>query len=134
MSIMSRSRPSRTRRVGEDPAEFGRMRTFKKEPGDKEPDYRISREAFQFYLAELRMEMRKCLDKSERYRDIFWLIEDGYQREQLLAPHQVDARMKINAEAMSAQALNAMYDRWAMKYAEVIQAEVAYADFMGWGK
>lgn len=134
MGIMSRNRPSRTRRVGEDPAEFGRTRTFKKEPGDKAPDYRVSREAFQFYLSDLRMEMRKCLDKSERYRDTFCLIEDSYREEQLLAPHQVDARMKTNAEAMSAQALNAMYDRWAQKYAEVIQAEIAYANFMGWGK
>lgn len=122
----------------EDPVELGFARTFRK-PGPfgghlGRDQHVVAAKDFPAYLDELRILMRKCLDNSEKARDTYYALKDAYQKEKGLEGHALDEALKLNAKAQKAISDNVMYDRWAMKYAEVLQAEVAYANFMGWGK
>lgn len=123
-------------RIGfKDPAEFGFKRLFKDpdRKGGSEWPHVIPKDMLPQYLDELRMLMRKYLDLSEKARDSYYLIKQAYAKEQHLGSVELDAALQRNTKAQKAVSDNIMYDRWATKYAAVLQAEIAYATFMGWG-
>lgn len=114
-----------------DPLELGYERTFKTKKHDRTDGYALVGDAFTAYLYNLRFQMRACLDKSEKARDTFYVLKDAYEGERNLTGPELEAAMKNNAKAQAAVADNIMYDRWATKYAAVLQAEIAYANFTG---
>jgi len=124
----SSSRP--TYHVVTDPAELGIERTFR---NSKRQAVVVFREEFIQYLDDLRFEMRQCLDKSEKARDTYYMLKQAYQHEKGLSGAELERAMdRPGSRAQSAVSDNIMYDRWAAKYAAIIQAEIAYANYAGW--
>lgn len=115
----------------DDPIVLGYERTFK---NSRQKDTTITRDDFCDYLNYLRYEMRKCLDKSEKARDTYYAYRDAFADERGLTGFELDEALKVKREAQAAISDNQMYDRWAQKYASVLQAEAAYATFVGWGR
>jgi len=118
-------------KVVKDPFEVDYERTFRNSKRDTDK-YVVTAEDFLTYLGDLRHEMRRCLDASEKARDTYRMIKAAFRAERQLTTTEIDEMMKRNPKAVSAASDNIMYDRWAAKYAEIIQAEIAYANFMGW--
>lgn len=118
----------------DDPTEFGYVRLFTKFGVKSDGSHIIPADKFPQYLDALRMLMRKYLDLSEKARDSYYLLKKSYEEERGLGGFEVDAALQRDAKAQKAISDNQMYDRWATKCATVLQAEVAYATFMGWGR
>lgn len=70
------------------------------------------------------IEMRRCLKKSEAARDTYYALQDAY-KSRGLEGFELDEALKTNREAQAAVSDNQMYDRWATKYAAIVQAETA---------
>jgi hypothetical protein len=80
------------------------------------------------HLARIRtnlIEMRRCLRESERARDTFYKIRDEYREVEGLRGAELDIALTTNTKAKAAVADNVMYDRWATKYAGVVQTEIS---------
>lgn len=76
-------------------------------------------------IRAMQAEMRRCLKKSEQARDLFYATKDAYETQRGLTSFELDKALDNDRVAQGAIADSQLYDRWTIKYASVIQAEIA---------
>jgi hypothetical protein len=77
------------------------------------------------YIVGLVAEMRRCLRESEKARDRFYEVRDALKRERGKSGAQLDHEMSIDINAKMAVSNSQLFDRWATKYAAIVQAEIS---------
>jgi len=89
-------------------------------------DVTSERKARHFYrIKGLIVEMRRTLRKSEQARDRYYDTVDAYKTQRGLTGFELDKAVEADRIAQGAISDSQLYDRWATKYAAVVQAEIA---------
>lgn len=99
---------------------------------DKEIFAHVVDKTFVERLKYLRFQMYQALIKSERARDTYYATVDAYKAKGLRGI-ELEQELKLDRVAQNAISDSQLYDRWATKYAAVIQSEAAMQQFTARG-